>query len=272
MIIIDIIIYLMDLLSIMILGVVEGVTEFLPISSTAHLIITSKLLNIPQTNFQKLFEVFIQSGAILAVVFLYFNELKGNFKILKTLFFSFLPTALIGFFLYKIIKDVFFESVILIIFSLFSVGILFIVIEVLVSKKKIILRKKIEKISIYQAFIIGLAQSVAVIPGVSRAGAVVLFMLILGYRRDEAAKYSFLLSIPTIFIASFYDLYKSKDILFTNINQIAILMIGFFISFISALISIKWLISFLKKNSLIVFGIYRILLAIILLKFFVFVV
>ena len=257
----------MNLLNTIILGFVEGMTEFLPISSTAHLIIISKLLNISQSDFQKLFEVFIQSGAILAVVFLYFNELRGNFKILKTLFFSFLPTALVGFFLYKVIKNAFFESLNLIVFSLFFVGIFFIIIEILVNKKNIVLKKKIEKIDIFQALIIGLAQSLAVVPGVSRAGAVILSMIILGYRRDESAKYSFLLSMPTIFMASFYDLYKSKDILLTNLNQVGILLIGFFISFIFALISVKWLIGFLKKNSLIVFGIYRILLAIILFKF-----
>jgi len=86
-------------------------------------------------------------------------------------------------------------------------------------------------------------------------------MLVLGYRREEAAKYSFLLSIPTIFMASFYDLYKSRDILLTNLNQIGILLTGFFISFIFALISVKWLIGFLKKNSLVVFGVYRIAVA-----------
>jgi undecaprenyl-diphosphatase len=251
----------MDLLNTIVLGIVEGVTEFLPISSTAHLIITSKFLNIPQTDFQKLFEVFIQSGAILSVVFLYFQDLKGNFKILKSLFFSFLPTAVVGFFLYKIIKNIFFESSLLINFSLFFVGVLFIIIEILVRKKKIILKKKIEEMDVFQSLIIGLGQSLAVVPGVSRAGAVILMMLIFGYRREEAAKYSFLLSIPTIFMASFYDLYKSKDILLTNLNQIGILLTGFFISFIFALISVKWLIGFLKKNSLVVFGVYRIALA-----------
>jgi len=257
----------MDLLKTIVLGMVEGVTEFLPISSTAHLIITSKLLNISQTDFQKLFEVFIQSGAILSVVFLYFNQLKGNFKILKNLFFSFLPTALVGFFLYKVIKNVFFDSLNLIAFSLFFVGIFFIIIEILVNKKKIVLKKKIEEINIFDALIIGLAQSFAVIPGVSRSGVVILSMLILGYQRDQSAKYSFFLSIPTIFMASFYDLYKSKDIFLTNLNQLWMLLIGFFVSFIFALISVKWLLGFLKKNSLIIFGIYRILLAIILFKF-----
>jgi len=257
----------MDLLKTIVLGMVEGVTEFLPISSTAHLIITSKLLNISQTDFQKLFEVFIQSGAILAVVFLYFNELRVNFKILKNLFFSFLPTALVGFFLYKVIKNVFFDSLNLIAFSLFFVGIFFIIIEILVNKKKIVLKKKIEEINIFDALIIGLAQSFALIPGVSRSGVVILSMLILGYQRDQSAKYSFFLSIPTIFMASFYDLYKSKDILLTNLNQVGLLLIGFFISFIFSLISVKWLLGFLKKNSLIIFGIYRILLAIILFKF-----
>ena len=257
----------MDLLKTIVLGMVEGLTEFLPISSTAHLIITSKLLNISQTDFQKLFEVFIQSGAILSVVFLYFNQLKGNFKILKNLFFSFLPTALVGFFLYKVIKNVFFDSLNLIAFSLFFVGIFFIIIEILVNKKKIVLKKKIEEINIFDALIIGLAQSFAVIPGVSRSGVVILSMLILGYQRDQSAKYSFFLSIPTIFMASFYDLYKSKDIFLTNLNQLWMLLIGFFVSFIFALISVKWLLGFLKKNSLIIFGIYRILLAIILFKF-----
>jgi len=255
----------MDLLNIIILSAVEGFTEFLPISSTAHLIITSKLLNIPQTDFQKLFEVFIQSGAILAVLILYFNDLKNNLKILKTLFFSFLPTAAIGFFLYGIIKNIFFESINLIVFSLFFLGILFILIEILVIKKKISFKKKVEDINIFQALIIGLTQSLAIIPGVSRAGAVILAMLILGYKRDEAAKYSFLLSIPTIFIASFYDLYKSKDMLLGDLNNSGILIIGFFTSFIFASFSIKWLINYLKENNLIVFGIYRIFLS-----FFVF--
>jgi undecaprenyl-diphosphatase len=257
----------MNLLNTIILGFVEGITEFLPISSTAHLIIISKLLNISQSDFQKLFEVFIQSGAILSVVFLYFNQLKSNFKILKNLFFSFLPTALVGFFLYKVIKNVFFESLIFIGVSLILVGIFFIIIEILVNKKKIVLKKKIEEINIFDALIIGVAQSLAVVPGVSRAGVVILSMLILGYQRDQSAKYSFLLSIPTIFMASFYDLYKSKDILLTNLNRFGILLIGFFVSFIFALISVKWLIGFLKKNSLVIFGIYRVLIGIIILKF-----
>lgn len=257
----------MDLLNTIILGVVEGVTEFLPISSTAHLIITSKFLNIPQTSFQKLFEVFIQSGAIMAVLFLYFQDLKSDFKTLKNLFFSFLPTAVVGFFLYKVIKNIFFESISLISFSLFLVGAIFVIVEFFLKKKKLILEKKIKDINIFQALIIGLGQSLAVVPGVSRAGAVILTMLVLGYRREEAAKYSFLLSIPTIFIASFFDLYKSKDVLIFDFNQVKILVIGFFTAFIFALISVKWLIGFLKKNSLMIFGIYRITLAIILMKF-----
>jgi undecaprenyl-diphosphatase len=136
-----------------------------------------------------------------------------------------------------------------------------------VNKKKIVLKKKIEEINIFHALIIGVAQSFAVIPGVSRAGVVMLSMLILGYQRDQSAKYSFLLSIPTIFMASFYDLYKSKDIFLTNLNQLWILLIGFFVSFIFALISVKWLIGFLKKNSLVIFGIYRLIIGIIILKF-----
>jgi undecaprenyl-diphosphatase len=249
----------MNLLNIIILSAVEGLTEFLPISSTAHLIITSKILNIPPTDFQKLFEVFIQSGAISAVIFIYFSYLKKNFLIIKSLFLSFLPTALTGFILYKIIKNIFFDSLFLIGFSLLTVGLFFILIEFFIKKRS--LKKEIKEINIKEAIIIGLGQSLAVIPGVSRAGAVIITMIILGYKREEAAIYSFLLAIPTILAASFFDFYKSRDILINNHNNIYNLLSGFLISFVFASFSVKWLINYLKKKDLIVFGIYRIFLS-----------
>jgi len=249
----------MNLLNIIILSAVEGLTEFLPISSTAHLIITSKILNIPPTDFQKLFEVFIQSGAISAVIFIHFSYLKKNFLIIKSLFLSFLPTALTGFILYKIIKNIFFDSLFLISFSLLTVGLFFILIEFFIKKRS--LKKEMKEMNVKEAIIIGLSQSLAIIPGVSRAGAVIITMIILGYKREEAAIYSFLLAIPTILAASFYDFYKSRDILINNHNNIYNLLSGFLISFVFASFSVKWLINYLKKKDLIVFGIYRIFLS-----------
>ena len=255
----------MSPISALILGIVEGITEFLPISSTAHLIITSKILNIPQTDFQKFFEVFIQSGAILAVVFIYIQYIWKNPRVIKNVLISFIPTAVVGFFLHKIIKNVFFESFYLIIGSLFFVGLLFIVFELLVKNKKIRLVKSINRLDTYEAIIVGIVQSLAVVPGVSRAGAVMLTMMALGYRRDESAIYSFLLAVPTILAAGIFDLYKSKDVIFSSLDNVWILAFGFLISFVFAYISVKWLINYLKKNSLVGFGIYRILISVTLL-------
>jgi undecaprenyl-diphosphatase len=179
--------------------------------------------------------------------------------IIKSLFLSFLPTALTGFILYKIIKNIFFDSLFLIGFSLLTVGLFFILIEFFIKKRS--LKKEIKEINIKEAIIIGLGQSLAVIPGVSRAGAVIITMIILGYKREEAAIYSFLLAIPTILAASFYDFYKSRDILINNHNNIYNLLSGFLISFVFASFSVKWLINYLKKKDLIVFGIYRIFLS-----------
>ncbi len=254
----------MDLLETIILGIIEGITEFLPISSTAHLIFFSKVLGLKQTEFIKLFEVFIQSGAILSVIFIYFSYLKTNSWLIKYLLISFLPTALVGFLLHKIIKSVFFESIYLIVFSLFFIGLLFIIFEKFVFEK----RKKflsLKNIDFYQALIIGFCQSLAIVPGVSRAGAVILTMMIIGFKRKDSALYSFLLAVPTIFSASFYDFYKSKELFLNNLNYLYLLVLGFIISFIFAYLSVKWLVDYLRKHNLIFFGIYRILLAIIIL-------
>lgn len=258
----------MNLLVSAILGVVEGITEFLPISSTAHLIISSRLLNIPQTEFQKFFEVFIQAGAILSVVFLYFNYALKNPDIMKKVAVSFLPTAIVGFLLYKIIKGIFFESYALIVSSLIVVGLLFIVVEYLIKNKKIGLSKTIKKLSWIDALIIGFGQSLAVVPGVSRAGIVIITMMVKGYKRDEAAIYSFLLAVPTILAAVGYDLLKMNFSVLIQSGNLIFLTTGFVVSFITAYISVRWLIAYLKKNSLFGFGWYRILLGLLLIALF----
>lgn len=251
----------MDLLSSLILGTVEGITEFLPISSTAHLIIASKFLDIPQTEFLKFFEVFIQSGAILAVVLMYLKYAIKNPEILKRVAVSFVPTAIVGFLLHRVIKEVFFESADLITGSLFLVGLIFILIEYLIKKKKIILSRSLKDMSWVDAVVVGFGQSMAVVPGVSRAGIVMLTMMVKGFRRDESAVYSFLLAVPTILAASAYDLLKTDMALILNSNNLPFLLVGFLTSFVTAYVSVSWLIGFIKKKTLIGFGIYRIILS-----------
>ena len=251
----------MNIVNAFILGIVEGVTEFLPISSTAHLIITSKLLNIPSNEFQKFFEVFIQSGAILAVLVIYWKTIIKNRNLIINILLSFIPTAVVGLLLHKIIKTVFFESFTLISASLFVIGLFFIIFEFLLKKKIVKTDKKIIQMTIIQALLIGLGQSLAVVPGVSRAGAVILTMMIMGFNREESAMYSFVLAVPTLFAASAFDFIKTKpELIFTGSNSLY-LIIGLFTSFISALIAIKWFIKFLQNNTLTYFGIYRIILA-----------
>ena len=251
----------MDLFKTIILGLVEGVTEFLPISSTAHLIISSKLLNIPQTEFQKFFEVFIQSGAILAVVFIYWKTIIENRHLMINIILSFIPTAIIGLLLHKVIKGIFFESFTLIASSLFVIGLLFIIYEYLLKNKIVKTDKKIIQMTIIQALLIGFGQSLAVIPGVSRAGAVILTMMILGFNRKESALYSFVLAVPTLLAASTFDFIKTNpQLIFSGSNPL-FLLIGLITSFFSALFAIRWFINFLQKNSLAYFGVYRIILA-----------
>ncbi|VVA43728.1 Undecaprenyl-diphosphatase [Candidatus Roizmanbacteria bacterium] len=252
----------MNVLNAIILGLVEGITEFLPISSTAHLIISSKLLNIPQTEFQKFFEVFIQSGAILAVVFIYWKVILKNKSLLINIILSFIPTAIVGLLLHKVIKNIFFESFTLIAVSLFVIGLFFIVFEFLLKKKIVNTNKKIIQMTIIQALLIGVGQSLAVVPGVSRAGAVILTMMILGFNREESALYSFVLAVPTLLAAALFDFVKTDpQLIFTGSNPL-FLFIGLITSFFSALLAIKWFVRFLQQNSLSSFGIYRIALSI----------
>jgi len=254
----------MNILNAIILGIVEGVTEFLPISSTAHLIISSKLLNIPATEFQKFFEVFIQSGAILAVLFIYWKKILENKNLMINVILSFIPTAIVGFLLHKIIKGVFFESFTLIASSLFVIGLAFIAFEYLLKRKIIKTDKKILQMTVIQALLIGVGQSIAVVPGISRAGAVILIMMIMGFNREESALYSFVLAVPTLLAASTFDFLKTDPQLIFSSNNPLFLLIGLTTAFFSALLAIKWFIKFLQNNSLSYFGVYRIGLALII--------
>lgn len=241
------------------MGIVEGITEFLPISSTFHLIWTGQLMGLENSEFLKLFEVFIQSGAVLAVLLLYLKSLVKDFNLIKKLIISFLPTASVGFIFYKLIKSFFFENLWLQLAVFALVGIVFILFEK--SKYAKNLKRNIEDMSYKEALIVGFLQALAVIPGVSRAGAVIVGMMGIGVKREEAARYSFLLALPTLFIASAYDLYKSRDLLSVANENVAWLALGFVAAFLSALLVVKWFINYLRQHSLAAFGYYRLVLA-----------
>ena len=247
----------MTLLHAAVLGIIEGLTEFLPISSTAHMIMASRLMGLRQTEFLKFFEVVIQVGAILAVVFLYFKKFF-SIKLIKQLLCSFIPTAVVGSLLYKIIKTVFFEANALISFSLIIIGIAFIIVERMKLKE----HKSIAQMSLQTAVFIGLAQSLAVVPGVSRAGIVILAMMLLGFKRDESAQYSFMLALPTLAAAALLDIIQMRS---TRLSfaEIEMVVVGAFVAFVVAYMSMKWFVGFLQKKKLTIFGIYRIIVGII---------
>ena len=248
----------MSLIHVLILSIVEGITEFLPISSTGHLILASKLLGIMESDFTKTFEISIQLGAILAVVFLYFKKFTQSFEIYKKLFIAFIPTTIVGFFLYPFIKGFLLGSSIITLNALFWGGIVLILVE-LFLKGKDKNNKQTTKITYKQSFLIGVFQSFSVVPGVSRAAATIIGGLLTGLKRETATEFSFLLAVPTIFAATSLDIYKSLGYL--NSSNVPSLLLGSFISFIFATISIKFLINYVKKNSFIYFGVYRIILA-----------
>lgn len=247
------------------LAIVEGISEFLPISSTGHLVLTTEILKIEQTEFVKSFEIFIQLGAILAVVFLYWKTLLTKKAVLERVFVAFLPTAFLGFTFYKIIKQLLIGNAYITIAALFGGGILLIILE-LFYKEKEHHTASIENLSIKKAFIIGLFQSLSMVPGVSRAAATIIGGLLLGTKRKAAVEFSFLLAIPTMLAATGFDLIKSN--LEFSSNELILLTIGFTGSFIVALLAIKFFLQFIQKNTFIPFGIYRIIVSIL---FFLFV-
>jgi undecaprenyl-diphosphatase len=243
-----------------ILSIVEGITEFLPISSTGHLILTSNILNIAQTDYVKDFEIIIQLGAIFAVIFLYSKTLLTSKETWTKIIVAFLPTAVVGFVLYKFIKHFLLGNTYITLFALFFGGIALIILELLYKEKERHI-DKIENMSFKNAFLIGIFQSFAVIPGVSRSAATIVGGLFLGTKRKTAVEFSFLLAIPTMFAASTLDILKSNFFSYSS-DQYLFLLVGFVGSFIIAILAIKFFLDFIKKHTFIPFGIYRIIISI----------
>lgn len=249
----------MDFFQVIILSVIEGISEFLPISSTGHLILATDILKIQQTNFVKDFHIIIQFGAILAIVLLYWDSLFKNYLLWKKVLAAFIPTAIIGFILFKFIKTFFLGNLYITLASLFLGGFVLIILE-LIYKEKEHHVDKVENISYRNALLIGMFQSIAVIPGVSRSAATIISALFLGTKRKAATEFSFLLAIPTMLAATGLDLIKGNFSF--SANEWSLLFIGFMGAFITAFIVVKWFLKYIQTHTFIPFGIYRIIAAI----------
>ncbi len=260
-------IIMQDFLIATILGVVEGVTEFLPISSTGHLILFNEWF-VFEENFTKMFNIVIQSGAILAVIILFWKDLwpeELSYKAIEAkwgkIFVAFAVTAFLGVLLSDYIENYLFSPWVVAV-TLIVYGVIFFIIE---ARSKNFRNVK-NSISYNHAILIGLAQSLAMIPGTSRSGATIVSLLLLGYSRIFAVKFSFLLAVPTLLAAGGYSLLKYDQNL--SMQDILLLVVGFVVSFISAYIVSKWFFNFIKANTFIPFAYYRIALGIIVLIYF----
>ncbi len=247
----------MTILHAIILSIIEGVTEFLPISSTGHMILAAKIFDIPQTEFAKSFEIIIQLGAILAVATLYTQTLLTNKKLWMPLIAAFLPTAIVGFTLYPFIKSVLLENSMITAASLFLGGLVLILFEKYHKKTTHITPSTLTP---KNALMIGLFQSVSIIPGVSRAAATIIGGMITGLSKKDAVEFSFLLAIPTMAAATMLDVIKNRE-LFTQGN-ISMLLLGCTVAYITAWITVKKFLTYVKTHSFASFGVYRIVLAV----------
>jgi len=266
----------MTLINSIILGIIEGLTEFLPISSTAHLIIAGEWLKIPSSEFLKTFNISIQLGAILAVVILYWKKIWSSWNLILKIGAAFVTTSIIGLALYKIVKNYLMENLPLITGALLLGGLAIILLEKYHSKKSAAVSRAAEKkplaveqdlkdMSYKQAISIGVFQSLAVVPGVSRSAATILGGLSLGISRKNIVEFSFLLAIPTMAAATGLDLYESRALLAgLSGSDLMIWAAGFIVAFITAVIGVKFFLKFIQKNDFAPFGWYRIGLGLVL--------
>ena len=251
-----------------ILGLVEGATEFIPVSSTGHLILVSNWLGLVDER-SKTFDVFIQLGAILAIVWLYRARLAGavagarrdaaSRRFLFNLFIAFFPAALVGFLAHEWIKERLFNPEVVAV-ALVVGGIVILVIERLAPKARI---HDVNQVPAPTAFGIGLAQVLSLIPGTSRSGATIMGGYVLGLSRTAATEFSFFLAIPVMLAATLFDLLKSWSLLAPS--DISLFAVGFIVSFVSALLVVKAFVSYVSGHSFKVFAWYRIAFGVVLL-------
>ena len=255
----------MDIIQAIILSIVEGLTEFLPVSSTGHMILASYIMKIHDDAFVKTFQIAIQIGAILAIVMLYYQRFIQGITIYIKLLIAFIPTAIVGFLAYKTIKTYLFNPL-GVSLALVIGGVILIVID-----KWVVSREsrygELENISYKNAFCIGLAQCVSMIPGVSRAAATIIGGVANGLNKKQATEFSFLLAVPTMCAATGYDLLKT-DATFSS-NEFLLLAIGLVGAFVSAWLAVKIFIRFVENHGFAAFGYYRLAIGIVFILYMV---
>ena len=268
---------MLDILKAIIFGIVEGITDWLPISSTGHLILMEELLKMSQGDeFFEMFQVVIQLGAILAVIVIYFHKLNPfspkktqkqkmlTWQIWIKVVIGCVPAGVIGLLFNKQIDKLLYHWYVVAI-MLIVYGILFIIVENY-QKDKTPQVTKFSQLTIPMILIIGVFQMLALIPGTSRSGATIVGALMIGVSRSLAAEYTFFLAIPVMFGASFV---KLLDFGFNfTAMQVAVLLVGMIVSFAVSIVAIKFLMSYIRKNDFKVFGYYRIVLGVIVFLFF----
>ncbi|HOZ88997.1 MAG TPA: undecaprenyl-diphosphate phosphatase [Bacilli bacterium] len=266
--------HIIEILKVIIIGIVEGITEWLPISSTGHMILLDEFIKLNITSeFKEIFLVFIQLGAILAVLFVFFNkinplnkkqeELKDTLKLWLMIIISCLPAAVIGLLFDDWVYDHFYNSF-TVALALIIYGIIFILVE---HKQKKVKINSLKTITEKTALLIGMFQLLAIIPGTSRSGATIIGGLLLGMNRSVITEYTFILALPVMIGASLLKIIKFGFV-FTN-TEILILIIGMLTAFIVSFLTVKYLLKYVKKHDFKIFGWYRIILGIVIIIYFI---
>jgi len=244
----------MTVLQAVILGIIEGLTEFLPVSSTAHLILAADAMRLTGSEFLKSFEIIIQLGAILSVVVLYWRRFL-NVEIIKKLVVAFIPTGIIGLTVYKAVKAML-GSVTVVLITLIVGGIALILFEHF--KEQAEDDPDLREITYRRALLVGLFQAIAIVPGVSRSAATIVGGSFIGISKRTIVEFSFLLAVPTMAAASGLELLRGYSALAGHMTT---LLIGFVVSFVTAIIAIKSFLAFVKRRDFKAFGWYRIAIA-----------
>jgi undecaprenyl-diphosphatase len=236
-----------------ILGIVEGVTEFLPVSSTAHIALTSQIMGVPQDEFMNAFNIIIQIAPIFSIMIIYYSTLFQSLEIWKKLFVAFVPTGVIGLLFHKQIEQMF--SANSIILWMIATGVFFLILEFLYTRRGHHTHE-LEEVSYKQALFIGFFQALSLIPGISRSGSTILGGMLLGMKREVSMSFSFLLAIPTMGAASGYTLLKEYESL--TFDGLSLILLGFCVSFVVGWVAVKSFLAIVSRYNFTPFGIYLI--------------
>jgi undecaprenyl-diphosphatase len=249
-----------------VLGVLEGLTEFLPVSSTGHLTLAAHLMGLDIENdpFIKSFVIVIQLGAILAVLALYFKRFLQDIEVWKRIMVAFIPTGILGFLLADVIEKVFLGNDLIVVINLIGVGVLLLFVDRWLERHKRF--DDVNQMPVFQAVLIGLFQAIAMMPGVSRSGATIVGGMALGLSRRAAAEFSFILAVPTMLSATGFSLLRNLDEF--RADSWGLIAVGFVTAFTVAFLTVRWLLGFVSRNSFVPFAIYRIFIGIVYGVFF----